>query len=162
MAYIALPLAGVAVVINQRRAPGQDLPPTDRLPRWLRAAVRVAGAAMLILGVAMLAYPVRAGRLWPWALTPLTARAVAAWLVILAVVAVQVSLEDDWRRLRPQFAAYVVLAVLQLIALARYPDEMRWASPSAWIYLAAVAATLTLGAYGCLRRSGAPARLKAR
>jgi multisubunit Na+/H+ antiporter MnhC subunit len=151
VAYVALPLAGVAAFLDQRRAPGRDIPPADRLPRWLHATVRVAAAGMALLGAAMLASPVEAMRLWPWALTPLTARAVAAWLIILAVVAVQLSQEDDWRRLRPLFASYAAMGVLQLVALARYPDEVRWGSPSAWVYVTAIAGMTALGAYGSWR-----------
>lgn len=133
VAYIVLPLAGALVLINQRRAVGADPHPTQRLPRWLHAIMWLAAIGMLLLGVAMLLAPVEAARLWPWALTPLTARAVAAWLVILAVVAAQVAWEDDVLRLRPLFASYMVLGGLQVIALARHPEEVRWASPSAWI-----------------------------
>ncbi|HVF13064.1 MAG TPA: hypothetical protein VM942_00625, partial [Acidimicrobiales bacterium] len=81
---------------------------------------------------------------------------VAAWLVILAVVAVQLSREDDWRRLQPLFAAYAVMGLLQLIALARYPEEVRWGSPAAWVYVAAVVATFVLGVcgWGRARRHG--------
>ena len=158
VAYIALPLTGVAVLLHQRRAPGDDAPSTDPLPRWLHVAVRLAAGGMLALGVAMLLVPERAAHLWPWPLTPLTARAVAAWLVILAVVAVQLTREDDWARLRPLFASYAVMGALQLVALARYPHEMRWGSPAAWIYVGAVVSMLALGAYGSLRRRPALAR----
>ena len=151
VAYIALPLAGVVILVHQRRAPGVDPPSTDRLPRWLHRAVQLSGGGLVLLGVALLVSPVRAARLWPWPLTPLTARAVAAWLLILAVVAVQLTREDDWPRLRPLFASYTVLGVLQMVALARYPEQVRWGSPAAWVYVAAVAATTILGLCGYRR-----------
>lgn len=160
VAYIALPLAGVAAVLNQRRAPGNDPAPADRLPRWLRVAVVLVAAGLLVLGVALLVSPVPTARFWPWTLTPLTARTVAAWLVILAVVAVQVSREDDWSRLRPLFASYAVMGLLQLLALARYPSEMRWGTPAAWVYVVALTAMLTLGVYGW-RREARPVLLDA-
>lgn len=156
VAYVALPFAGVVVLLNQRRVPGADPPPTDPLPRWLHVAIRLFAVGLLLLGVALLASPIRAAQLWPWPLTALTARAVAAWLLILAVLAVQLTLENDWPRLRPLFASYTVLGVLQFVALARYPQQVRWMSPTAWVYVTALAATTMLGAGGYRRatRSG--------
>jgi hypothetical protein len=42
----------------------------------------------------------------------------------------------------------VVLGALQLVAVARYPDEVDWSTPDAWLYLAALGAIVVFGAAG--------------
>jgi hypothetical protein len=69
-------------------APG-TAPEGRRLPPLVRRALGVQGAVMVVVGVALLAVPVQAGRLWPWSLTALTGRAVGTWLVGLGIIAAQ-------------------------------------------------------------------------
>ena len=74
--------------------------------------------------------------MWPWALTDLTGRAIGAWLVALGIAALHVTIEDDFERTRSAVYAYVALAVLQLIAVARYTDVLDWGDARTYVYLA--------------------------
>jgi hypothetical protein len=74
---------------------------------------------------------------WPWKLTPLLAQVTGAWLIGLGVAAAHALLERDARRFRPAAVGSVLLAVLQLAALARYrscsngdpqPQSCTWSS----------------------------------
>ena len=56
--------------------------------------------------------------------------------------------ENDWRRLRAPFAAYVALAVLAGAAVLRYTDEPDWGHPGAWLIGAVLASMLVLGIVG--------------
>jgi hypothetical protein len=98
--------------------------------------------------VALFAVPGQAAALWPWKLTPLVAQATDAWLISLGVAAGHSLLERDARRLRPAAAGYVLLALLQAIALARYPHQFAWGSVSGRIYLVFLGAMLLTGAAG--------------
>ena len=91
----------------------------------------LAGQAtgLLGFGVALFAAPEQAAPLRPWKLTPLVAQATGARLMSLGVGAVHALLEKDARRLRPAAIGYIVLGVLQFIALARYPHPVRVGSP---------------------------------
>ena len=74
-------------------------------------------------------------------------------------------LERDARRLRPAALGYVLLALLQAIALARYPHRFEWSSASGSIYLVFLGAMLLTGAaaLGCgLPRTSRAARSVAR
>ena len=95
--------------------------------------------------------PGQAAPLWPWSLTPLVAQATGAWLISLGVAAVHALLERDARRLRPAAAGYILLAVLQAIALARYPHEFGWGSSSGIVYLIFLATMLLTGAVALAR-----------
>jgi hypothetical protein len=70
--------------------------------------------------------------LWPWPLTPLTARAVAAWLVAFGLGAVLASRANDLGRLEISAWSYGLMAVLELVVVIRNMDLIRWTEPSAW------------------------------
>ena len=154
--YALLPPSVLAVLIHQRRVGGGDPPRRAPLPTWLRTVTSVLAVAITLLGAALVLIPSDAVRWWPWTLTVLTSRAVGAWLVIVGLTAGQAAWENDWARLRPLSITYVVLGVLQLVAVARYPDEIDWSTPAAWLYLAVLGALVVFGAAGWRRRGLTP------
>ncbi len=145
--YALLPPSVAAVFIYQRRIGGGDPPRLAPLAGWLRLVLAAVGGVVTALGAAMVLVPSTAAGWWPWALTDLTSRAVGAWLVIVGLTAGQAAWENDWSRLRPLSITYVVLGVLQLLAVARYPDELE-PSPAAWTYVAFLIALVAFGAAG--------------
>ncbi|MGS0686457.1 hypothetical protein ACVBEQ_15120 [Nakamurella sp. GG22] len=149
--YAVVPLVMLVLLVRQVRAPGADPVRRWTLPAWFRALLGIHAAILIPMGIALLALPTVAAEWWPWALTPLTGRAIGAWLVGLGIAAAQVVGENDWLRIRPATMSYTAFAVLEFAALARYPDEVAWATPEAWVYLLFLASSLGIGAYGWWR-----------
>jgi hypothetical protein len=148
------PLVLVAWIL-QLRKPGFDPPRATPLPVWFRAAIGIQAVIVIGVGVALFVAPGTARALWPWPLTPLTARAVSAWLLGLGVVVATAFYENDWVRIRPATAAYAVLGFFQFIALARYGADVSWGDPSAWVYVVLLISALVVGAYGWVASSRA-------
>ena len=148
--YIAFPLVVGVLLVVQARAPGADPRLTRPLPRLLTAALVAQGTVMLATGLALFFEPTRVARSWPWSLTPLTARAIAAWFLALGIAAFHAILERDLPRLRPAAITYLAFAILQLGAVLRFPDDMRWDSGWSWVYLAWLASIAVVGAYGVM------------
>ena len=144
--YVLVPVLMLIVLIVQARTPGIDPPRSVPLPAWIYGVLAAQAVVLLGFGVALFAAPVHVAPLWPWKLTPLVAQATGAWLISLGVAAVHALLERDARRLRPAAVGYVLLALLQSIALARYPNHFAWHSASGIIYLVFLAAMLLTGA----------------
>src|SRR5260370_34738398 len=138
-------------VVGQGCTPGSAPPRTAALPGWVYVIVAVQAVVLLGLGIALFAAPLDTAPAWPWALTPLVARATAAWLISLGVAAAHALLERDARRLRPAAVGYVVLVVLQVIALARYPDRFASGSAAVIIYLLVLATMLLVGSVALAR-----------
>lgn len=142
--YAVVPVLLALVWWGQRRVPGVD---PARLP--LPAAVRGACAAMTVVlgaqGLLMLLAPAAVATWWPWDLTDLTARAIGAWLVGLAVSAAGVASENDARRSRPVGSGALVLPALAGIGLARYSGDVDWSSPASWTVLGVLVAWAVLG-----------------
>ena len=138
------------VDIDQLTRPGVDPPGERALPAWYRWGLGANSLIALGFGVALFLAPGAAGSVWPWALTPLTARAIAAWLVGLGLVLAQAGWENAWERIRVATGSYAVLGVLQFAALARYPHAkgIDWGAARIWLYVALVANVVGMGAYG--------------
>lgn len=149
--YMLAPIGAVIAWISQLRSPGVDPPREHLLPAWFRAIVAIQGAIVLGVGLWLfVAAPNGDTAIWPWTLTPLTARAIAAWMIGLGLVLALAVYENAWERIRNALGAYVVLGVLELVALARYPHVkgLDWGAPKSWIYVGFLAAVILIGAYG--------------
>src|SRR5215831_18764969 len=143
--YVLVPVLMLILLVVQARTPGTDPPRSAGLPAWLYVVLAVQAIVLLGVGTALFAAPGQAAPLWPWKLTPMMAQATGAWLISLGVAAGHGLLERDARRLRPAAAGSILLAVLLAIALARYPHQFEWRSPSGTVYLIFLATMLLTG-----------------
>ncbi len=153
--YATVPLIMGATWLLQTRTGGTDPPRLAPPPPVLRILFGFQATVMLLLGAALLIAPTSiAPSTWPWVLSALTGRAIGAWLLGLGVAAAQVAWENDFSRHQSAFVAYCALAVLQLIAVARFAtsthpvtgaDVLDWGSPQIWLY---VSFLLSLGLAG--------------
>jgi len=148
--YASVPLIMGTLLVLQVRAQGSNPPIIAALPNWFRLILGLQAAIMLIFGIVLLLSPETAIPLWPWELTPLTARAIGAWLVGMGVAGAQSFRENDWVRLRPAMLAFMTYALLQLINLLRYPDAsgLDWSAPKTWLYLLFILSILAIGGFG--------------
>jgi len=158
--YVSVPVFMVVTFVKQMRLPGSDPERVATLPRVIAVALIVHAVLFAAFGAWLFVAPERALSLWPWPLTPLTSRAVGAWLLGLGVAAAHSRWENDARRIRAAAAGYVVIVVLQGIALARYPDSVAWGEPQAAVYLVALASMIAVGVAVLERGAGFGKRKK--
>src|SRR5438552_2199911 len=94
---------------------------TSRFFAWtvdppLAAAVRVFfglyAVILLGVGIGLFITPESIAALWAWNLTPLTGRAIGAWLLGLGLAAAQLVRENDSARVRPALLSAVALSIL--------------------------------------------------
>lgn len=146
--YVVVPVAMLALLPLQERVPGGDPPRLVPLPRGLSAALAVQGSLLLAVGAVLFAVPAAQAVLWPWQLTPLTARTVGSWLIAFGFAAVLALRERDLERLELAAIAYTAFGALELVALARFAGVVRWGQPAAWVYLALLLTIVPTGAVG--------------
>lgn len=149
--YVGVPPLLLYLIVGQLRLPGGDPPRRYPIERALFPLIVVQLAVVLAVGVALFVAPSTSDNLWPWTLTPLTSRAVGAWLLALAAGLASTLYERDWRRIRVAVPTFAAMPVFQAIALARYSDTVDWSSTSLWLYIAYLASLLALGAFGLVR-----------
>jgi hypothetical protein len=133
--YVTVPVLTVLAWLAQRRT-STAVPRPSGLPLGVQVVLVALAAVLLATGVALLCAPGWADAAWPWPLTPLTGRAVGAWLVGLGTAAGHAVLLDDRGSLRPLAITGVAFGVLQTVALLRHGDELDWGRPPAAIYVA--------------------------
>ena len=98
--YLLDPVIAAILFIWQVRVPGIDPPRVAPLPRWMRITLAIQGSIMLVFGTLMFVAPEVFDPLWPWALIPLTARAVGTAVLTMGIVAMQAAWENDLSRVR--------------------------------------------------------------
>jgi hypothetical protein len=146
--YALVPVVMGIVLVLQLRAAGADEPRRNPLPAWLRVLLGIHAVVLLTFGFALFVAPSSTLSLWPWTLTPLTARIIGAWLLSLGIAAAQVNAENDWRRLAVATHMYVFLGIFEFVALIRYPQSIDWVQPAALMYVLFLASVLLVGIYG--------------
>jgi hypothetical protein len=132
--YVVVPPVLAALVIIQARSAGTDPPKRLPLPRWLAGLLLLQGMILLIVGVVLFAVPTTHTVLWPWELTPLTARVTGAWLLSFGAGALLAVWENDVGRLRIAALSYAVFGALELVVVLRFASELRWNEPAAWLF----------------------------
>jgi hypothetical protein len=145
--YTAVPVAMLVLLILQHRMPGDDPPRQSVLPFWVRLILGINGAGMLALGSALFLAPEVVSPLWPWTLTALTGRAVGAWLIGLGLAAVRTLWENELSRTQVALVSAGSFGLLELLGVARYPGDVNWSSPSAWVYLLSLVSLAAVGGY---------------
>jgi hypothetical protein len=159
VAYIVVPPLLALVLWRQQREPPVPEPPRLPLARALRAVLVVQGFALAGVGISLFVAPATGDSLWPWKLTPLTARVIAAFLIGFGAAALQAVRENDIGRLTGSAYAFATLGLLELIALLRYPDELDGSGARGVVYVAFAVLVLLTGIAGsALSRRARPHR----
>jgi hypothetical protein len=151
VAYIAVPPLLVFGLWRQSRAPSAPELPREGLPTALRIVLLGEALVLAGVGIALFVAPETSNDLWPWTLTPLTARAIASFLVGFGAAAAQAAWENDIGRLAGSAYAYATLGLLELIAVLRYPDEFDGSGLRGVLYVTFVVLVLLTGVAGSVR-----------
>jgi hypothetical protein len=134
--YVVVPLLMAAILLDQWQEPGGDPERVAPIPRWVRLFFFIEGMVLIQTGILLLVTPENTASIWPWMLTPLTGRAVGAWLIGLGIAEAQMGWENDWLRVRPVLWSSVLFAGLELIALLRFSDIPEWDKLNIYVYIA--------------------------
>ncbi|RZS40921.1 uncharacterized protein (DUF2236 family) [Herbihabitans rhizosphaerae] len=121
---------------------------TAPMPAWARVIAGLEGLGLVGLGAVLFARPEVSW--WPWRVSVLDLRELCVLMITVGLLLLHATVGGDLRRAAIGMAALVSFGVLALIGVLRYSDELRWESPSAWIFVAAVGVLLGTGAIGLL------------
>jgi len=105
------------------------------------AAVMVVGAgSALVTSAFLFLFPGQAIQIWPWTLTPLTARMLAA-IFALGLSGLGAARERRWSATRIPLQVAGVMLILILVAGVRAHDEFDSSNPLTWLFAVGFAAT---------------------
>ncbi len=111
-----------------------------------RAVIALVGLAALVMGAVMFVAPSSVIDLWPWPLTPLTCRVMAA-VFCLGGAGAGVWLDPRWTSVRLMLQVEVIMLVLILVAAVRARDEMISGRALTWPLLIGVLLMLAGSGY---------------
>jgi hypothetical protein len=99
--YVSVPVAMSWLLVAQLRRARPEPVRIALMAAWVRIVLTVQAAVMLGVGMPLLLAPTAMLGVWPWALIPLTSRAIGAWAIGFGTIAAHAAWENDWWRLRP-------------------------------------------------------------
>jgi hypothetical protein len=154
--YAGVPFAVPVLVLLQRRV-AEPAPPADPRLGLVRLLSAVCGTVLVVGAAALFIAPVGVGEHWPWPLTPLLGRAVAAWYALVGTMLLSCAL--GLRRASEAFIPYATLAAWCLLLLALpllHPDDVDTGGGAFVAWLVVMVALLALAGLALAR--SAPAR----
>jgi hypothetical protein len=122
--YGGVPLAVPFLVARQRRVAEAE-PVADPALRAVRVLSAIVGVPLLAGAAALFAAPAEVGAHWVWPLTPLLARAVAAWYALFGTMLLTCAVA--LRRPAEAIIAYATLgawSLLLLVLALLHPDDV--------------------------------------
>jgi hypothetical protein len=141
--YIVSPFLIAGVWLLNRRA--DDGRPADRdaeVPAAMRLGARVAGTSMLVAAAVFFIVPQVAIDIWPWELSELTARVLAAFIAEAGALALTLSFDSRWSSWRILVQTAAVGAALLAIGLTRASSDLDAGNPLSWVLVAGIGGTL--------------------
>jgi len=133
--YVVVPPILAIAWIVQARLPGAKVKGQNPLPAWMRIGFALLAAFALLCGLSLFFGPNAMPALWPWAITPLAARANSSWLCAFGVACATLALENDIRLGAGTSSSLLTFCVLELIVVIRYPAAIDWTKPLATGYI---------------------------
>jgi hypothetical protein len=150
--YIASPFAVFAIWWRNRATdPREPAAGEPLVPPAALLAARVFAAGALAAGALFFVVPQIAIDVWPWQLTPLTARVLASLTVQVGVGALVLSRDPRWSAWRLVVQTFLVATALLLIGAIRAFADFDPSNPLTWLYLGGLSGTA--GALALLHRS---------
>jgi hypothetical protein len=154
--YVVVPVACVLVVVGQERRRVRGVPVLRPMSDGLTAALAIEGAMFFAAGVLLFAggmtvhhdEPRSAAAFWPWALTPLSAQIIGAWLIALGVAAGLAIVQGDVGRQLVAATTYTAFGVFEFVAVAWYWPQVNRHDAWLWAYLSFLVAVVVTGALG--------------
>ena len=152
--YCTVPL-GLAVLILRQvavpAAPGHS--GRTPIPALLRGALGLQALVMAAIGIVLWVSPSSADTIWPWPLTPLTARAVGSFLIGFAAAAGFAARDNRVERLRGAAYAYATLGALELLAAAVFGEYFDSGESGLYVFFAATVLAAGLAGSAIVRRA---------
>ncbi|MFN2606307.1 MAG: hypothetical protein ABR511_00220 [Acidimicrobiales bacterium] len=128
------------------------------LPPMARLGMALTGALAVVAGLFLFLLPRRAIDVWPWTLTPLTARVLGA-IFMLGIAQLGVLTDPRWTAARIMLEVQVLMLALILLAAARASGDFDAANAMTWLLLGGfLVATLSAAALSVAMARAAASR----
>lgn len=146
--YASVPLLMSAAAYDQWQQAGGDPISQNPISRPIRFFYFLHSLLAIQVGVLLFVAPEQTATLWPWALTPLTGRAIGAWLVGIGVTMIECAKAADWEWVGPAILSYSAFVIFVIIAVLRYSSSIEWDTIQIWLFWVFWLAPMLANGYG--------------
>jgi hypothetical protein len=141
--YLTTPAIVLALWIYNRRAdPGTPDADDVAIPLPVRWVMGAAGAVVFGTGVLLFLFPNTMIAIWPWSLTPLTARVAGGWFALPGVFGLAIAADRRWSAARFALQSQALGIALILIGVARAWGDFDQSRPLTWGFVAGMVGLL--------------------
>jgi hypothetical protein len=130
--YFTTPFLVFAVFLRNQAVSPSASPDELRIPATARVVTAMAGLGAVVLGAYLFVFPNRAIDIWPWMLTPLTARVTGA-ILMLGISGLIIAADGRWATAKIMLQVARIMIVLFLVAAARAHDQLDSSRPMTWL-----------------------------
>jgi hypothetical protein len=145
--YFTTPFLIANVYVSNRRHAPPAVAGDLLMPLTAARIIGVVGALAMVTGLFLFLSPARAISVWPWLLTPLTARVMGA-VFCLGLAGIGALIDRRWSSARIPLQVALVMLILILIAGIRARDEFAADNFLTWTFVAGfVVLTLAIATF---------------
>ena len=141
------PIFAAAYIWHQRKAGSRTVPSNDPIPSWLYWMLILCGGLLTLIAALTLFFPGFLISVFPWQLTPLTARALSGWLIAVGTIMLWMSRENNQTRARLATPMLILILPALLMQMGRFAEQVNWNSPVLWISFILFAIIFFCGLY---------------
>lgn len=106
------------------------------LPKPARIYLAAVGFLLIIISLLLFLFPGVMIPTWPWTLTPLTARVMAAMFALPGIVGVNIALDARWSAARYILQAQIGAIILIVLAMVIARSDFDWSRAVSWTFFA--------------------------
>lgn len=140
---------------NERLASREDIAREGVLPATGRWAFGAVGLLLTIASLLLFFVPQLMSATWPWTLSPLTARIMAAIFILTGLTGLSLAYDGSWSGARFILQAQALPVTLMLIAAYLAREDFDWNNPASWFFIGGLIFVVLLVAYSYIIKNGA-------
>jgi len=141
--YFTTPFLVLAAwLLNRSRDPQRPAPGEAQIAFPVRVIMGLFGALTLPVSLFLFFSPALTAALWPWALTPLTARVVGAMFALPGLVGLGIAFDARWSAARVILQAQAFSILIILLAALRAWGDFNPGSAGTYLFLGGLVAML--------------------
>jgi hypothetical protein len=132
--YAVTPFLVVAVWLRNRQVDFRKLDSRDViLPVSLRLGFGAVGSITILVALALFIQPATMIAVWPWQLTPLTARVLGGMFALPGVVGIGVALDPRWSAARITLQSQIISLAFIIVGIVRAWSNFNPGNPVTWL-----------------------------
>ncbi len=136
--YFTTPFVVFLLWLRNRATDPGPLSHDRRVPRLVRLLIGIVGGLTLLTSMILFLQPGLMISIWPWQLTPLTARVMGALFALTGVGELAIALDARWSAVRIALQSQMIGIAAIALAMVFSWSNFHQANPLTWIFLASI------------------------